>query len=137
MEGETDLRKLIARLQPRLHDSPYVFASVDDDYGICRKDIVGMFREIEGLTLILKKSQAEAYGLSYSYVAAQITLEVHSSLAAVGLTACVANSLAQEQISCNLIAAYHHDHVFVKWEDADRALTVLKNLSKGSKDPLA
>jgi hypothetical protein len=62
---------------------------------------------------------------------ARFTLQVHSSLAAVGLTARVAESLAAHGISANMVAAYHHDHVFVPWARRTDALKILENLSKG------
>lgn len=60
---------------------------------------------------------------------AWITLEVHSALDAVGLTAAVSHVLAKENISCNVIAAYHHDHIFVGKEDAQKALKALLKLT--------
>ena len=62
---------------------------------------------------------------------ARIALQVHSSLAAVGLTARVAESLAARGISANMVAAYHHDHVFVPWPQRHEALIILENLAKG------
>ncbi|MNG35746.1 hypothetical protein D3C84_1225580 [compost metagenome] len=62
-------------------------------------------------------------------MAAWITLQVHSSLAAVGLTAAFASALGQANISCNVIAGYHHDHLFVAQADAERALAVLRQLA--------
>jgi hypothetical protein len=87
------------------------------------------FREVEGITLIVRKETADRLNLPYAFVAARITLGVHSSLAAVGLTAAVATALAKEGISCNMVAAYYHDHVFVESKDLARALIVLTKLS--------
>jgi uncharacterized protein len=87
------------------------------------------FREQEGLTLVLQKEQADALQLSYSFVTAWITLTVHSSLEAVGLTAAFATALAEENISCNVVAAYYHDHIFVAKPDAARAIAVLEKRS--------
>jgi uncharacterized protein len=85
--------------------------------------------EREGLTLVLPRAQAEAHGLAYDYVAAWITLHVHSSLAAVGLTASFSAALAQAGVSCNVIAGYYHDHLFVPVERAERALSTLRALA--------
>ena len=60
-----------------------------------------------------------------------ITLRIHSSLAAVGLTAAVSGALAAEGISANMIAGFHHDHILLPAADADRALDILKGLSRG------
>jgi hypothetical protein len=64
-----------------------------------------------------------------------ISLDVHSSLEAVGLTAAFATALGNEGISANVIAAYYHDHIFVPTADAERAVAALKALSGGSRNP--
>ena len=129
MAGETDLKKLLAGLQPHLHDGEFVFVKVDEAFEFGQQEVIGTFREAEGTTLLLPKAQADDLELSYDFVAAWITLRVHSSLQAVGLTASVATALASQQISCNIIAAYHHDHLFVDTQDAQRAMRVLQELS--------
>ena len=58
--------------------------------------------------------------------AAWITLTVHSDLQAVGLTAAVAEVLTKASISCNVVAAAFHDHIFVP---ADRAADALAELA--------
>jgi len=68
--------------------------------------------------------------LPYEYVASRITLNIHSALEAVGLTAAFATALAKENISCNVIAGYYHDHLFVDQKDAQRAMIALKSLSQ-------
>jgi hypothetical protein len=92
--------------------------------------IIGAFKEHEGWTIILNKTLADKLGYKYSYVAAWITLTVHSSLEAVGLTAAFSAALAKHFISCNVIAAYYHDHIFVAQKDAEKALSVLKELAQ-------
>ncbi len=82
------------------------------------------------MTLVLPKSQADVLKLEYDFVAAWITLQVCSSLQAVGLTAGVATALAEHGISCNVIAAYHHDHLFVDDKDANAAMQVLRKLAE-------
>ena len=68
-------------------------------------------------------------GLNYSFVASWITLTVHSSLEAVGLTAAFSKALAEKGISCNVVAAFYHDHLFVRQQDAAAAMETLKGLS--------
>lgn len=80
---------------------------------------LGWFREAEGQTVILPQAQADAAGLAYSLVCAWITLRVQSDLAAVGLTAAVSTALAEAGISCNVVAGYYHDHLFVPREAGD------------------
>jgi hypothetical protein len=129
MCGETNLSKLIKNLAPQLNKGEFVFTSVKDSKIIEGADIIGEFKEAEGTTIIISKSKADALKLQYSFVAAWITLKVHSSLNAVGLTALFSSELAKHNISCNVIAGYYHDHIFVNVNDADRAIEVLKNLA--------
>ncbi len=88
------------------------------------------FREEEGITIIIRKEMADSLSLAYSFVAAWITLTVHSSLSAVGLTASFSKALAEKGISCNVVAAFYHDHIFVDKKDAEMAMKVLAELSE-------
>jgi hypothetical protein len=88
--------------------------------------------EPEGLTLVVPQQDADTAGLAYEYVAAWITLRVHSALAAVGLTAAVAQELAGIGVSCNVVAGYHHDHLFVPYERAAEAVAALEDLAQRS-----
>ncbi|MDX5372183.1 MAG: ACT domain-containing protein [Pseudomonadaceae bacterium] len=130
MAGETDLARLLSGLAPRLNLGDYVFCCVATPSAEQLAVALGSFRETEGCTLILPRAEAERLGLGYDYVAAWITLQVHSALAAVGLTAAFATALAAANISCNVIAGYHHDHLFVAQADAERALAVLQRLAR-------
>jgi hypothetical protein len=133
MSAETSLPALLASLSPRLNPGQYVFCSLQQATPEQLSAALGSFRESEGLTLILARADAERMGLHYDYLAAWITLEVHSALAAVGLTAAFSTALAAEGISCNVIAGYHHDHLFVATADAQRALDVLQQLAGGNR----
>lgn len=88
--------------------------------------------EEEGTTLVLPQEQADAAGLGHDYVAGRITLRVHSALAAVGLTAAVARELADAGMSCNVVAGFHHDHLFVPYERLDEAVALLADLARRS-----
>ncbi|WP_410505617.1 ACT domain-containing protein [Mucilaginibacter sp. SG538B] len=79
---------------------------------------------------MLKKETDDKLNLEYSYIAAWITLTIHSSLEAPGLTAAFATALANENISCNVVAAYYHDHIFVAKKDAERAMLTLRKLAE-------
>ena len=129
MAGETSLATLLRSMSPQLNAGEYVFCTLRDGQLPAGLEIIGSFREQEGLTVILERSHAERAGFSFDYVAAWITLNVHSALEAVGLTAAFATALGQAGISCNVIAGYYHDHLFVGQADADRALQVLRNLA--------
>jgi uncharacterized protein len=129
MPGEKELAKMLETIEPKLQAGDYVFCSVRDVAGIDMADVVLYFREEEGITVILKKEKADQLQLPYSFVAAWITLTVHSSLEAVGLTAAFSTALAVEGISCNVVAAYFHDHIFVPQADALKAIQVIRELA--------
>lgn len=131
MSGEKDLYRLIRGMKPRLNQGEYVFCSVDSGTGINPEDCIGTFREAEGTTIILSRQKADELGLTYDYVAAWITLEIHSALEAVGLTAAFSNALAQHDISCNVMAGYYHDHIFVDINDSQKAMEALNKLAVG------
>jgi uncharacterized protein len=130
MAAISNLQQLLQQMQPVLQPDKYVFVTLQQPGVQLCNAAIGIFKETEGTTLILEQSVAATNGLKYDYVAAWITLTVHSSLAAVGLTAAVANALAGAGISCNVVAAFYHDHLFVPATDAEKALNVLKALTK-------
>lgn len=130
MDGETDLTKLLREMNPELHAGEFVFCSIEASALPQNFEPLGLFREKEGLTVILSKAQADQLGWRYSFVGAWITLNVHSALDAVGLTAAVSSALTRAGISCNVVAAFYHDHIFVSLKDAERALAVLQSLTR-------
>ncbi len=125
MSGETDLNILLESLEPNLNVGAYVFISLKDITEISREDILFEFKEAEGFTIILSKDKADNYNFDYEFVASWITLTVHSALDAVGLTAAVSTALTKHSISCNVVAAYYHDHIFVSTKDTEKAMEVL------------
>lgn len=128
MEGEVSLKNILKNLNPSLNEGKYVYCTVDNIEVIPLSNILFLFKEAESITIVLKKEDAEALNLSFSYVASWITLEVHSSLSAVGLTAKFSQALSEAGISCNVVAAYFHDHIFVDEKDAAKAIEVLNAL---------
>jgi hypothetical protein len=130
MAGETDLNILLESLEPSLNVGSYVFISLKDINEILREDILFEFKEAEGITIILSKDNADKYNLDYEFVASWITLIVHSALDAVGLTAAVSSALTKHNISCNVVAAYYHDHIFVSKKDTKKAMEVLSEFSR-------
>lgn len=132
MTGESDLQKLLAGMRPELNPDRYVFTTVQD--GVVPPGVtpVVTVAEPEGLTLVLPQQEADAAGLAYEYVAGWITLRVHSALEAVGLTAAVARALADSGLSCNVVAGFHHDHLFVPHERAAEAVAVLEDVARRS-----
>lgn len=129
--GETDLEKLIRNMEPVLNEGEYVFATVFEAETVPRSVTICEIKEKEGVTVVVSKKDAEAMGLTYGYIASWITLNVHSSLEAIGLTAAFSTELSRHGISCNVIAGYYHDHIFVDKKDEGAALMVLKRMSRG------
>lgn len=129
MAGEMDLGKLIQGMKPKLNRGTFVFCTLPENELPLDVAFIASFREEEGVTVVLKQAIADQKGWSYESGMAWITLTVHSALEAVGLTAAFSNALAQEGISCNVIAAFYHDHLFVPLDQAEDALSALKRLS--------
>ncbi|RPJ86608.1 MAG: ACT domain-containing protein [Acidobacteria bacterium] len=128
MSGETNLGVILANLRPRMVGQ-FVFCSVPDHLvSNLRMVSLATFRESEGTTLVLEKAAAENAGLR-GPVQTLITLDVHSSLEAVGLVAAVTSALAAAEISVNVFAGFYHDHLFVPVSKATEAMSVLKQLS--------
>ena len=131
MSGITDLDQLLSSIQPKLSDGEFVFCTVEGDLqNYTELKPLASFIEAEGLTLVLEKAIAEKSGIDFEGVYRQITLTVHSSLEAVGLTAAVSTKLASKGISANVIAAYYHDHIFVPASKANAALAALMEFSQ-------
>ena len=127
--GETNLKVLLTSMSPTLVDTDWVFAVVGEEDAVrLTPHAIASFREAEGLTLVLPQAVADDLK-RVSAPMKRITLEVHSSLEAVGLTAAVTSALAEEGISANVVAAYYHDHIFVPKASAGRAVAVLQALT--------
>lgn len=135
MSAITNLKQLLTHMEPELRSTAeFVFCTFrDKKYGAYAElEPLCAFQEKEGLTLILPRAQADRAGISYDGSYLIITLQVHSSLEAVGLTAAVAAKLTDHNISANIVAAYHHDHIFVATAQAEQAVQALRELSAES-----
>ena len=129
-QGETDLKKMLGNLQPILSEELFVYCFLAHP-GSPDFPVWASISEQEGLTLIMTQDEADRQGFSFACLWKRITLSVHSSLEAVGLTAHVSKVLAEAGISANMVAGYYHDHVFVQAESAPLAYALLDPLVLG------
>ncbi len=113
----SDLAGMLAGMAPALDTREWAFTVMDWN---SPSDAFAVIREDEGTTAIVPQ---EGGGF------ARITLKVHSALDGVGLTAAVSTALAQQEIACNVVAGFHHDHLFVPWERRNEALDILQRLA--------
>ena len=136
MSAITDLSQLIAQMEPELQDEEFVFCTFQNQtYGAFPElEPIAAYQEAEGLTLIISKAKADQANISYDGAYRAITLQVHSALEAVGLTAAVATKLTQHNISANVVAAYFHDHIYVQSGRAAEAVAALRQLSQEMRD---
>lgn len=130
MAGESDLTTLLRSMHPVIREGDYVYALWPHGRPL-EGNIEAAVREAEGLTVVLRREEASRLGLSYDFVAAWITLQIHSALEAVGLTAAVSSALTAAGISCNVLAGFHHDHLLVPSTERRHAMEVLELLGQG------
>ncbi|MBI3033414.1 ACT domain-containing protein [Candidatus Woesearchaeota archaeon] len=127
MPSVKDLKTLLESMNPQLIKGKYVFCTVSQQqYHRLKTKPLMLFKETEGITLILQKSVAEKLKFAYTSIWAMITLTVHSDLNAVGFLAAITAKLAQQGISVNAVSAYYHDHLFVPFEKAEKSMALLK-----------
>ena len=140
--AETDLTVLLASMSPELMPGIYVFATLSAGALVpAGLDPVMSFKEREGCTLIALEQRARAAGLAAQFRCRMITLNIHSSLAAVGFLAALLPMLAAAGMGVNPVSAFHHDHLFVPAERAEEAVVLLEHLAGKHRrtipDPLA
>ena len=130
MPGETDLKKLLGSMSPELLPGVFVFATLPPGKPIpAGLDPVMTFREREGDTLVLSEDEAKAAALPSAFRSRMITLNVHSSLDAVGFLAAITTRLATAGMGVNPVSGYFHDHLFVPADRADEAMAILEALA--------
>jgi hypothetical protein len=126
--AQTDLAQMLAGLQVDVREGEYVYASTSDTSSPLRELALATVTENEGLTCVLRRADADAHGVKYDFVAAWLTLRVHSALEAVGLTAAFSRALTRHGIPCNVLAGFYHDHLLVPADRCDEALAALHSL---------
>ena len=129
MTGESNLSILLRSMEPVLHADTFGFFSLPEPQALpLLSQSQGFFHESEGWTLILSATIAEKHSLELGQPWALVTLNIHSSLLAVGFLSSISSALAAAGISLNAISAYYHDHLFVPWHLRNQACTVLNDL---------
>ncbi|KAG9518450.1 hypothetical protein KCU93_g8395, partial [Aureobasidium melanogenum] len=134
--GEVSLAKLLATLTATLHPQTYVFAVLAEETSLPPfSEVEMLFREAkaEGITVITTQEYAETHGLEYTFPCRKITLDVMSSLDAVGFIAVVATRLAAAGMGVNPISGFYHDHLFVPLGKEADALRVIAELAEEKK----
>ncbi len=125
------MNTLIRLMKPAARKGRFVFCVIDEErLAKLKKKPVLVFREREGITVVLDEKTADENGFSYDSVWSLITLSVHSDLSAVGFLAAVTNALAEAGISVNAVSAFHHDHLFVPVGEGKKAVFILNKLSR-------
>ena len=123
---------MLAALTVERRSEPYTVVTLPDDSpatpAALGAGIDALISETEGTTAIMTVAEAERRGCPVDFVAVWLTLEVHSALEAVGLTAAFSAALGAAAIPCNVLAGFHHDHILVPFDRADEAIAVLLSL---------
>lgn len=137
MTGSTNLSHLLASMSPDLRDDVFVFITLKADAPIPDIKAVMQFTEIEGVTLIAPLDAAKKAGLDYEFPCRMITLNIHSSLEAVGFLAIITTHLAKLNIGVNPVSGFYHDHLFIPETHAERVMIALAELSQKYKDEIS
>ena len=134
MTGSTDLSHLLASMSPDLRDETYVFVTIKSGAPIAEIEPVMQFIEAEGVTLIAPMDAAQKAGLDYEFPCRMITLNIHSSLEAVGFLAVITTHLATLNVGVNPVSGFYHDHLFIPEDRARDVMTALAELSQKYRD---
>jgi len=128
--AEKNLETLLCSIDPHLHSKKFVFCSVSEyEFGSLDITPLCLFREEEGVSLIVEKSTADRASLQHTGTWSLITCKINSDLTAVGFLAAMSKVLADAGIAANAVSAYFHDHLLVPSDKAQEALDLLRQLS--------
>ncbi len=126
MAGILELNTLLKSMNPELKQGEYIFCCLAGNLAdYVHLNPLASYVEEEGLTLILNADTADKAGITYEAKYNLITLNVHTSLEAVWLTAAVSAKLTEHNISANVVAAFYHDHIFIQTYKAQAAMKAL------------
>ncbi len=130
MTGETDLGSLLRKMKPKIVPGEHVFCSIDEADEKLAETALLVFREDEGLTVVISREAAESHQLKFESTWGLITLSVRSDLTAIGFLARITQHLAEAGVSVNVVSAYYHDHIFVPYPEVERVVELLTSLSE-------
>ena len=142
MAGEQDLSKLLKSMSPSLDDETFMFGHIPAKSASTLQDVVSFLAgksvqmilwENEGWTVILPEKVAEGGSFQATFPCKKITLNVHSSLDAVGFLAAITTKLTQLKIGVNPVSGYFHDHLFVPVGKENAVLEALNEMVEEAK----
>lgn len=134
--GESDLATLLSTLTTHLSPSTYVFIALPtatSQYILPDLKPIMTFHETEGLTVITTLSSAQAAKLPYTFPCKMITLNIHSSLEAVGFMAAVSKKLTEKGIGVNPVSGFYHDYCFVPEGRGEEAVNALEEMAEDAR----
>jgi len=136
MSGQTDLRALLQSISVSVRPERYTVLTIrnDEQSPSLGHGVAAVIEESEGITVVATLDRARTEGWPEDFVAAWLTIDVHSSLEAVGLTAAFSRALGRAGIACNIIAAFHHDHILVPHDKSEAAVEVIEALATPTTD---
>jgi uncharacterized protein len=127
MSGQKNLAEVIKSLKASCDNIEYGFAAVQNNKISIDDQVFCTVKENEGFTIIADKKYFETNGIKYDCPFAKLTIETHTSLDLIGLTAVLSKKLADNNIPANIIAGYYHDHIFVPYELRQKAIDLINN----------
>ena len=128
MTGETHLPNIFATLEVDARPGTYVVLTRRRPDAAADAVAEARISEPLGTTYVVPEAFARAQGEPPGFVAAWLTLRVHTALNAVGVTAAVAGVLAERGIACNVLAGHFHDHLLVPAARRDDAIAAIRSL---------
>ena len=128
MPGETDLDKMLATLQVERRPEPVTLVTLPGPVEL-GAGVEALISESEGTTAVVTVAEAKRRGWPIDFVGVWLTVQVHSSLEAVGLTAAMSKVLTEQDIPCNVLAGFFHDHLLVPLDRVDDAVAALNSLA--------
>ncbi|RFU79396.1 integron cassette [Trichoderma arundinaceum] len=132
--GEKSLAKLLATLTTSLHGTIFVFATLTDPSALPPlEETQLLFKEKEGISVIISKEYATAHKIDFFFPCKMITLNVTSSLEAVGFMAVIATKLAEHNMGVNPVSGFYHDHLFIPLGREEEAVEILRRLAEDYK----